>query len=141
MLGDIMKEIETEFKEKTIAIDFDGVIHKYSKGFQGLYNIYDPPNEGTERALQDLKKIGYRLIIITSRPVEPIIDWLKKYKLEGYFEDITNIKHPAKFYIDDHAVRFEKNTFDPWIKTLNIIEKIENLNNNHFLVNSIGEGI
>ena len=67
-----MKEVQTEFKDKTIAIDFDGVIHLYSNGFQGLDNVYDPPTPGARVALEQLKTLGYRLIIVSSRPVEPI---------------------------------------------------------------------
>jgi len=67
-----MKEVKTEFKEATIAIDFDGVIHQYSKGFQGLDNAYDPPMPGVIPSLQKLKDAGYRLIIVSSRPVHAI---------------------------------------------------------------------
>lgn len=117
-----MKEVKTEFKNKTIAIDFDGVIHKYSKGFQGLDNAYDVPTEGTEEALKDLTSRGYRLIIVSSRPVEPIKNWLKKYNMDHYFDDVTNTKHPAKYYIDDHAVRFERGQKSSWDYVLSFIE-------------------
>jgi phosphoglycolate phosphatase-like HAD superfamily hydrolase len=116
-----MKEVATEFKRRTIAIDFDGVIHKYSKGFQGLYNAYDVPTEGTRDALEALKKEDYRLIIVSSRPVEPIKEWLEKYDMSKYFDDVTNTKHPAKYYIDDHALRFEKEQAGPWGKILDVI--------------------
>lgn len=33
--------------KKTICVDFDGVIHKYSKGWQGDV-IYDEPVEGAK---------------------------------------------------------------------------------------------
>jgi phosphoglycolate phosphatase-like HAD superfamily hydrolase len=110
----MMKTVKTEFKERTIAIDFDGVIHRYSQGFKGLNNAYDPPTEGTRDALDSLKKEGYRLIIVSSRPVETILEWLKKEKLDHYFDDVSNIKHPAKYYIDDHALHFPKEEKDPW---------------------------
>ena len=117
-----MKEVKTEFKEKTIAVDFDGVIHKYSKGFQGLHNAYDPPMPGVFDGLEELKKMGYRLIIVSSRPVEPIKEWLEKYNMSHYFDDISNTKHPARYYIDDHAVRFEKNDSNSW---KNVVEFIK----------------
>lgn len=135
-----MQEIKTEFKEKTIAIDFDGVIHRYSNGFQGMENVYDEPTDGTEEALKTLKKMGYRLIIVTSRSVLPIKEWLSKNNLLNYFDDIGNIKHPAKFYIDDHAIRFEKNKHDPWSIVLQEIKFLENKRERN-LINSEGEGI
>ena len=116
-----MKEVKTEFKRRTIAIDFDGVIHNYSQGFKGLYNAYDEPTEGTRDALEALKDADYRLIIVSSRPVTPIREWLTKYDMSKYFDDVTNTKHPAKYYIDDHALRFEKEKDDPWREVLETI--------------------
>jgi hypothetical protein len=136
-----LKEVKTEFKEKTIAIDFDGVIHKYSKGFQGLYNAYDSPTEGTEDALIYFKQKGYRLIIVSSRPVEPILEWLEKYNLSKYFDDVSNTKHPARYYIDDHALRFEKDLIDPWGRILNTIHALESDSDNKYISKHKGSGI
>tara|TARA_R110002060_G_scaffold55482_1_gene66005 strand:+ start:259 stop:627 length:369 start_codon:yes stop_codon:yes gene_type:complete len=119
----MMEEVKTEFKEATIAIDFDGVIHKYSKGFQGLDNAYDEPMPGVYGALDQLKLKGYRLIIVSSRPVPVIKEWLEKNKMDLYFDDVSNTKHPAKYYIDDHAIRFDKNDPNAWDKTLMFIRE------------------
>jgi len=118
----MMKEVSTTFKESTMAIDFDGVIHKYSKGFQGLDNAYDTPREGTRDALEEFIRRGYRLIIVSSRPVPVIEEWLRKYNMEHYFEDVTNIKQPAKYYIDDHALHFDVKSDDPWKEILEVVE-------------------
>jgi phosphoglycolate phosphatase-like HAD superfamily hydrolase len=118
-----MKEVKTEFKEATIAIDFDGVIHKYSRGFQGLDNAYDEPMPGVKSALDQLKMKGYRLIILSSRPVPVIKEWLKKHNMVSYFDDVSNTKHPAKYYIDDHAIRFDKNDPNAWEKTIMFIKE------------------
>ena len=124
-----MKEVKTEFKERTIAIDFDGVVHRYSKGYQGLQNAYDPPTEGTQEALDFFKEAGYRLIIVSSRPVQPIKDWLLKYNMAHYFDDVSNIKHPALYYIDDHAIRFPKESPDAWSKVVGMISRLEGTSN------------
>jgi len=116
-----MKEVTTEFKEKTIAIDFDGVIHLYSRGFQGLHNAYDIPTPGTREALDKLKEKGYRLIIVSSRPIPAIESWLKKNNMLHYFDDVTNTKHPAKYYIDDHAIRFPRGQEGAWKSVLQLI--------------------
>ena len=122
-----LKEVATKFKNATIAIDFDGVIHRYSKGFQGLENAYDPPMPGVIDALDALEARGYRLIIVSSRPVPIIKEWLDRYELSEYFDDVSNTKHPAKYYIDDHAIRFDKNVPDTWKKIIEfIVEDDEN---------------
>tara|TARA_Y100000034_G_scaffold125117_1_gene174247 strand:- start:268 stop:609 length:342 start_codon:yes stop_codon:yes gene_type:complete len=108
-----MKEISNELKKRTIAIDFDGVIHRYSEGWKGMDNAYDPPSEGTSRAIRRLYNQGYRLVIFTSRSVDVVRPWLLKYGLLKYFDDITNTKIPAKVYIDDRGYKFEN-----WEKTI-----------------------
>ena len=101
-----MKEIDIEVKKNTIAIDFDGVIHRYSQGWQGMDNAYDPPNDGTTEALQRLVDAGHRIVVFSSRNTTVIQNWLKKYALEQYVAEVTNTKVPAKVYIDDRAYRF-----------------------------------
>ena len=109
-------KIQHERNTKQLAIDFDGVIHKSSKSFHDG-TIYDDPVNGVEEALKRLSK-DYILIIYTckanpDRPlvnvktgIELIWEWLDKYNLSKYIEDITYTKPNAKYYIDDKAVRF-----------------------------------
>ena len=108
-----MKEISVELKKKTIAIDFDGVIHRYSKGWQGMGNAYDPPNPGAVAAIKELNQRGYRLVVFSSRNVDIIKEWLSKHDLSEYFDEITNTKIPARVYIDDRGYRFTS-----WEKTM-----------------------
>ena len=119
-----MQEIDVNKKNKTIAIDFDGVIHKYSKGYLGQQNVYDEPTEGTHETLKELKRKGYHLIIVSSRPVEPIRKWLRQNDLLGYFDDITNTKRPALVYVDDKAWHFERGQESSWIELLKYLEDL-----------------
>ena len=99
---------------QTIMIDFDGVIHRYSKGWSGGA-IYDCPVEGTKEALTTLKNLGFRLVVLTARRPEswPVVEaWLQQHEIP--YNEVTNIKGPAVIYIDDRGFRFE----GPWTKNL-----------------------
>ena len=45
-----------------IAVDFDGVIHRYSKGWHDG-TIYDEPVEGAREALEGLVDKGHMIIV------------------------------------------------------------------------------
>jgi hypothetical protein len=103
--------------EKTqIGIDFDGVIHKCSKGFHDG-TIYDPPIEGVESALQYIAQ-KYQIIVYTAkakqdRPIingktgtELVWEWLRDNKLDHFIAAVTSEKPRAVAYIDDKGVRF-----------------------------------
>ncbi len=108
------EEVDTLDKQKTIAIDFDGVIHKYSKGFKGVDNIYDEPMEGVVEGLTNLKDQGFTLKILSSRPKQYIVKWLEKHDLHHFISDVSNHKFPATIYIDDRAYLFKD-----WSTTIN----------------------
>jgi len=121
IIADSLGRVPTLDKSKTIAIDFDGVVHAYSKGFAGLENAYDEPHFGAEKAIKKLKDAGYKLVIVSSRPAYVIRKWLENYGLNSYFDDVTNVKRPASYYIDDHAIEFEKGDKNSWLKALSKI--------------------
>ena len=110
------KETVSKEDKNTIAIDFDGVIHKNSKGFHDG-TIYDEPIEGVKKGLEYLSK-SYRLVIYTckanpNRPpinnktgIQLIWDWLGEHELQSYIDNISYEKPNAKYYFDDKAVRF-----------------------------------
>ena len=124
----IQKEIST-----TLAIDFDGVIHKNSKGYHDG-TIYDDPIDGTKSALKDLSE-KYALIIYTCKGnperslingktgTELIWEWLEKHDLKQYISDVTYTKPRALFYIDDKAI-----TFDSWGNVWSKIRRYELVN-------------
>tara|TARA_B100001113_G_C21006510_1_gene577322 strand:- start:599 stop:997 length:399 start_codon:yes stop_codon:yes gene_type:complete len=112
-----------------VAIDFDGVIHDFDKGWHDG-TCYGEPLPGSIEAIKNLSK-KYNIIIFTAkakknRPlvngktgVELVKEWLEKYDLLDYVNEITSEKPRAKIYIDDNGYRFEN-----WAKTLNDIEEI-----------------
>ena len=128
-----IKEFDKEQHEKNtkqLAIDFDGVIHKSSKSFHDG-TIYDDPVNGVEEALKRLSK-DYILIIYNckanpDRPlvngktgIELIWEWLDKYNLSQYINEITYGKPNAKYYIDDKGIRFIN-----WNMTLEVLRRLE----------------
>ena len=102
-----------------IAVDFDGVLHNFDKGFYDG-TCYGEPIEGSIEALKILSK-KYNVIIYSSkclpdRPLvegltgrEHIIKWLQKYDVLKYVKDVTHLKVRAKYYIDDKAINFNNN--------------------------------
>lgn len=112
-----------------VAIDFDGVIHDFDKGWHDG-TCYGEPLPGSIEAIKNLSK-KYNIIIFTAkakknRPLvngktglELVKEWLEKYDLLDYVNEITSEKPRAKIYIDDNGYRFEN-----WAKTLNDIEEI-----------------
>jgi hypothetical protein len=115
-------------ESKNLAIDFDGVIHKNSKGFYDG-TIYDDPIEGSYDALKTLSK-HYNLIIFSAkarsdRPlvndktgVELIWEWLDKHNIKQFISEVVSEKPRALYYIDDKDI-----TFTNWN---NILKQINN---------------
>lgn len=97
----------------TIAIDFDGVLSKYT-GWKGYSAPLDPPVEGAIQAIRDYQDAGLSVAIYTSRAdssaqVIRIEQWLREHGLE--FKrikeiQISNLKPPATVYLDDRAFQF-----------------------------------
>jgi 5'(3')-deoxyribonucleotidase len=115
-----------ENEEKNIAIDFDGVIHTFDKGFfDGT--CYGDPIPGSIEAIKRLSK-NYNIIIFTAKakPNRPLVngktgtelvkEWLEKHDILDCVVDITSEKPRAKIYIDDNGYRFEN-----WNDTLNYL--------------------
>tara|TARA_R100000329_G_C7479844_1_gene169055 strand:+ start:91 stop:483 length:393 start_codon:yes stop_codon:yes gene_type:complete len=115
----MIKPRKHSFEDETyqIGIDFDGVIHRNSKGFYDG-TVYDDPIEGAREALEAISKkyviIVYsakarsdRMLINGKTGVELIWEWLKKHELDQYVKDVTSEKPRAVCYIDDKAIRFE----------------------------------
>jgi hypothetical protein len=113
-----------EKRRPTICLDFDGVVHLYSKGWKGPAEIYDPPVPGAAEAISNLRDSGFNVVIFSTRASTEagwiaMIDWFTKYQI--CIDDIVKEKPPAMVYVDDRALRFEGD----WGETLKTIAKHE----------------
>lgn len=70
---------------KTIAIDFDGVIHKYSKGWKDG-SIYDEPIAQVFTCIGSLFDTGYSVFIFSTRKPKQILKWMKEHTYETDYE-------------------------------------------------------
>ena len=93
-----------------IVFDFDGVIHSYKSGWKGAENIPDPVVPGIADAIRELREIGYRVVVVSTRCSTPkgmgaVRYYLKKNEI--IVDDVLMEKPPALCYIDDRAIRFD----------------------------------
>lgn len=105
----------------TVIFDFDGVIHSYTSGWQGVTNIPDPPVPGIKEALQEIRK-EYRVVVVSTRCFQPggieaIKKYLAKYGIE--VDEVTDKKVPAILTVDDRTICFDG-------KPERLLEKIKN---------------
>jgi len=101
---------------KVICVDFDGVCHKYSKGYHDG-TCYDIPVDGAFDAIVKLQNKGYKVVVLTARqPLSEIEDWFEKHWPGEYgaWPEVTNTKPVAIAYIDDRGIRFTN-----WVDVLN----------------------
>lgn len=115
-----------------LCLDFDGVIHSYSSGWQGATVIPDPVTPGFFDWARTAAE-RFRLVIYSSRSKEPgaieaMSAWLEEQLGDGErveFE-FAHEKPPAYLTIDDRAIQFEGDwsalkpdelmAFKPWNK-------------------------
>jgi histidinol phosphatase-like enzyme len=101
---------------KNIAVDFDGVIHKNSKGYYDG-TIYDEPIDGARESLKRLSE-KYDVVIFTAKAkpdrglvngktgTQLVWEWLKEHDMDKFVTKVTAEKPRAVKYIDDKGVKF-----------------------------------
>lgn len=121
-------KLQDKVLQNTIAIDFDGVIHKNSKGYYDG-TVYDDPVDGAIEAIKELAS-RFTIILYTFKghPERPTVNgvdgiqgtwnWLEKYGIKEYVKDIVWGKPNAKIYIDDKGYKFNS-----WTETLKDLDE------------------
>ncbi|GAA1765999.1 hypothetical protein [Streptomonospora arabica] len=110
--------------DATIAVDFDGVIHDYDKGWHDGSIYGDFKSGAMETLLWLLDSSPYAVMVHTTRSPRQVARWIdqqsghhiecvtwlppwrKFWNTRGLLL-VTRRKLPAVAYIDDRAVRFE----------------------------------
>ena len=89
---------------KKLCLDFDGVLHAYSKGWHDG-TIYDDPVPGAVEAVLALHE-RYDIVISTCRQdLDAIREWMIEHF--GLRFLVTNEKPIAHLYLDDRGLHFD----------------------------------
>ena len=96
-----------------LSLDFDGVCHSYTSGWQGADNVPDPPVDGLFEFLEAADE-EFDINIFSTRSqqeggIDAMIDWFVEHAGDS---DIVNSlsfpteKPPAKVGLDDRVLTF-----------------------------------
>lgn len=107
--------------KKRLLFDFDGVIHSYVSGWQGVEVAKDEPVKGIREILDRLINMGYQIVIYSSRcndrlGIRCIEDYCNLWDIP--YHEISNKKGTAYLTIDDRCICFDGNSST-------LIDKIE----------------
>lgn len=116
---------------EVITIDFDDVVAEYN-GYQGA-DVFGDPIPGVAEGLKELRGMGFKVVLYTCRMITPaMLDYIKKHDLEFDGLNTTEFNPPntsnkprAEYYVDDHAIRFDKRNggWPALIEQIKVIEK------------------
>jgi hypothetical protein len=95
---------------RTIALDFDGVVHSYTSRWQAAEVIPDPPTEGAAQAIGSLRDAGFWVVIFSTRCAtyegrQAIHAWLNEHRIS--VDDVVDQKPMSVLLVDDRGFRFE----------------------------------
>ncbi len=102
---------------RTLAVDFDGVLHPYTDGWVGSVPADEMPNPGAFAFLAHLHDNGYRVVVFSTRCDHPeglngTRSWLAKHGLDELIDDVTHTKPAAVAYVDDRAVAYRAENWE-----------------------------
>lgn len=107
--ADLLKEKKVD---KSICLDFDGVVHSYVRPWTSAEDIRDAPVPGAFDFIRSALAMGYRVVIQSVRAntlagQKAIQFWLRDQGLEcWYLLRVTAEKPKALVYVDDRGYRF-----------------------------------
>jgi len=113
-----------------LCLDFDGVIHRYSAGWQEG-EIYDDPVPGFCEWAEEAR-LYFTLVVYSSRSstdlgIHNMRLWMRRHGINDGWFVFTDKKPPAFLTIDDRAIQFNGNwrslqfapsvlrSFRPWM--------------------------
>lgn len=126
----------------TKALDFDGVIHWYRRGWQGG-KIYDPPMPGAIEGIQTIMEVEAVVVFTARTDLDAVCEWLESHGIECVSQEdwdsarspgervnafwnemgrvlVTNRKPAATHYLDDRAVVFGKGGWEQALADMEI---------------------
>ena len=124
-------EAAPKSRARWIAIDFDGVLAQYD-GYCGK-DVFGPPMKGAREATARLRKMGWRILVYTTRRATPaLLRWLGRHRITYDLINSTRMNPPGTsikprvdVMLDDRAVCFTGSWpdamraipgFEPWYK-------------------------
>jgi len=116
-------------KKLILCLDFDGVIHAYTSGFQGIDTVGDPPTEGALNFLREANKHFVICIYSTRSAYKEGRFAMQKWLSDAFVKETGQLspgdldllyeiqwptaKPPAHISIDDRAIQFTGEWPDP----------------------------
>jgi hypothetical protein len=94
-------EVTTVPRRPKILVDFDGPLHRYSKGWQDG-TVYDDMTPGADLAIGRMLSGGYEVVIFSTRDAVQIQEAMARWGMPPL--RVTNVKEPAVAQIDDRAI-------------------------------------
>lgn len=117
-----------EQRRPILCLDFDGVLHSYSSGWQGADVILDPPVDSAQEFVRQASK-PFHVVVFSSRSNQPggidaMRTWCAKHGFPVDKMTFATEKPPATVSIDDRAITFtgkwpsvsDLMAFTPWNK-------------------------